>query len=254
MTLEAHHIEEQLRQVERDLVELDEQVAAGEIDPVTADRLRGNYRTERDRLRGDLAGAEDSPRPRLMTGRRLVGAAVLLLAAVGLALWVTRAVGGSSGGLEGVASDVAQQGGVDLSSVTDEEMEAVVAANPNIVPMRLALADRYFNEGDFTNALRHYMVVLDDLGVEDPGALANVGWMTYLSNQPEVALSFVQRSLAIQPDGGVAFWYLANIEYYGLGDAAAAVDPLRELLAYDSLPDELRTAATALLTEVEAAP
>jgi len=256
MTLEARHLEEQLRQVERDLVELEEQVAVGEIDTATADRLRNNYLRERDRLGGDLAdsAAGDAVDRPLITGRRLAGAAVLMLAAAGLAFGVTRAVGGNGSGLEGVASDVAQQGGVDLSSVSDEEMEAVVAANPDIVPMRLALADRYFNEGDFTDALRHYLVVLEDKGVEDPGALANVGWMSYLSNQPEVALSFVQRSLEIQPDGGMAFWYLANIEYYGLGDAAAAVEPLNKLLAYDNLPADLRTAAEQLLGEVEAAP
>lgn len=255
MTLEAQHIEEQLRQVERDLVELEEQVAAGEIDAVAAGRLRSNYLRERDRLGGDLvdAAAGGSVARPFITGRRLVGAALLMLAAAGLALGVTRAGGGNSTGLEGVASDVALQGAADLSAVSDEEMEAVVAANPDIVPMRLALADRYFNEGDFTDALRHYLVVLEDKGVEDPGALANVGWMTYLSDEPEVALSFVERSLEIQPDGGIAFWYLANIEYYGLGDAPGAIEPLNKLLAYDSLPDELRTAAAALLAEVEAA-
>ena len=98
------------------------------------------------------------------------------------------------------------------------------------------------------------MYVLETLGIQDPAALANVGWMTYLSGVPDVALSFVEQSLELQPDGGIAFWYLANIRYVGLGDAAGAVAPLQSLLAYDNLPDELRAEAEELLAVVEAAP
>jgi tetratricopeptide (TPR) repeat protein len=256
MTLEASRIRERIAQAERDIAELAEEVARGDMDAETASRLRDRYEVERTRLlerleSGDIA--EESREGSFFTARRIAGAAILIIAVAGLTLGVVKTVGGRSSAAEGVAADVVAGNGVDLADVTDEEMEAVIAQNPDIAPMRLALADRYFAEGDFSNALKHYMYVLQDLEVQDPGALANVGWMTYLSDEPDVALSYVERSLAIQPDGGIAFWYLANIRYYGLGDAAGAVVPLQKLLEYDNLPDELRTAAESLLAEVEAA-
>ena len=83
-------------------------------------------------------------------------------------------------------------------------------------------------------------------------ALANVGWMTYQSGAPDVAESFVEESLAVQPDGGIAFWYLANIRFYGLNDQAGAIEPLQRLLEYENLPDELRVEAEGMLADAEA--
>ncbi len=256
MTNAADRLREQIDQVERDLIEIADQQAAGELDQATVERLRSRYEAERDALRRELAGAAEpvesaDPAERLLTGRRLVGAAAIVIAAIGLTIGVVNATGDSQG-VEGVASDVAAGGGVDLSAITNEQMEAVIAETPDIAPMRLALADRYFAEGDFSNALTHYMYVLDTMGVDDPGALANVGWMTYQSGVADTAASFVERSLEIQPDGGVAFWYLANIRFYGLDDPAGAIEPLQDLLRYDNLPEELRTAAADLLRDAEA--
>lgn len=256
MSGEAERIQEQIGQVERDLVEIAEQEAAGELDPATFERLRTRYEAERAALLDELAGtatpaAAPEPTERLITGRRLAGAAVLVIAVAGLTLGVVNATGDSSG-VEGVASDVVAGGGVNLDDISNEQMEAVIAENPDIAPMRLALADRYFAEGEFSSALTHYMYVLDTLGVDDPGALANVGWMTYQSGVPDVAASFVERSLEIEPDGGVGYWYLANIRFYGLDDPAGAIAPLQNLLRYDNLPEELRRAAEDLLADAEA--
>lgn len=255
---EVGRLREQLRQVERDLVEIADQEQAGELDAATFDRLRARYEAERQEILDQLsATAEPETQPvpaeRLISSRRLAGAAVLVIAAVGLTIGVVNATGDSAG-VEGVASDVAAGGGVDLDEISNEQMETVIAENPDIAPMRLALADRYFADGDFSSALTHYMYVLDTMGVDDPGALANVGWMTYQSGVADVAASFVERSLEIQPDGGVAYWYLANIRFHGLGDPAGAVEPLRSLLRYDNLPTELRTAAEELLRDAEEAP
>ena len=273
MSSDADRLREQILQVERDLVEIAEQQAAGELDPATVDHLRSRYEAERAALHRQLAGTAEpvgntgqvqsagsaqaagsaqvaEGAERLITGRRLAGAAVLVVAAIGLTIGVVNTTTDSQG-VEGVASDVVAGGGVNLDNITNEQMEAVVAENPNIAPMRLALADRYFAEGDFSNALTHYMYVLDTMGIDDPGALANVGWMTYQSGVADVAASFVERSLEIQPDGGVAYWYLANIRFYGLDDPAGAIDPLQSLLRYDNLPAELRTAAEALLRDAD---
>jgi tetratricopeptide (TPR) repeat protein len=255
MSMEADRLREQIQQVERDLLEIADQQAAGELDPATVAHLRSRYEAERDALRRELAGTDEleeitEPAERLITGRRIVGAAVLVVAAIGLTFGVVNATGDSQG-VEGVASDVVAGGGVNLDEITNEQLEAVVAENPDIAPMRLALADRYFAEGDFSSALTHYMYVLDTMEIDDPGALANVGWMTYQSGVAEVAASFVERSLEIQPDGGVAYWYLANIRFYGLDDPAGAIEPLQNLLRYDNLPEELRTAAGDLLQDAE---
>ena len=49
-----------------------------------------------------------------------------------------------------------------------------------------------------------------------------------------------------------AFWYLANIRFFGLDDPVGAGEPLRQLLGYDNLPAELREEAERLLEEIEA--
>lgn len=256
MNLEENRIRERIAQAERDLAEIEEQTEIGEMDTATATRLRQRYEAERasllEQLSENAALAGETEPAGAVTRRRVVGAAILAVAAVVLAFGVVNAVGDGAPGAEGVADEVIAGEGVNLDDISNEQMEAVVAENPNIAPMRLALADRYFAEGDFSNALNHYMYVLETLEVKDPSALANVGWMTYLSNVPDVAASFVEESLAIQPDGGIAFWYLANIRFYGLGDAAGAMEPLEQLLAYDSLPEEMRTEAERLLADVEA--
>jgi tetratricopeptide (TPR) repeat protein len=252
---EVERLREQLRQVERDLVEIADQEEAGELDAATYDRLRTRYEDERRELLDQLSTPAEPeppsvPTERLLSGRRLAGAAVLVIAAVGLTIGVVNTTGDSTG-VEGIASDVVAGGGVDLDEISNEQMETVIAENPDIAPMRLALADRYFADGDYSSALTHYMYVLDTMGVDDPGALANVGWMTYQSGVADTAAAFVERSLEIQPDGGVAYWYLANIRFYGLSDPAGAVEPLRSLLRYDNLPAELRTAAEELLRDAE---
>jgi tetratricopeptide (TPR) repeat protein len=241
--------EERLAQVEADLAELDGQVEQGELDVETADLLRSRYLEERERLLGE----DEAESVSALDGRRLLGIGFLLVAVIGMALWLIASNTEDRSAVEGVAGEVVDGGGVNLDDISNEQMEAVVAENPGIPGMRLALADRYFAAGEFSDALTHYMYVLQTLEVKDPTALANVGWMTYLSNEPDVAESFVEESLEVQPDGGIAFWYLANIRFFGLGDAAGAAEPLQQLLAYDNLPEQLRTEAEALLAEVEAA-
>jgi tetratricopeptide (TPR) repeat protein len=248
---------ERIAQAERDLAEIAEQLELGELDAATAERLTAKYRTERDDLVAELAeevDEESAPAPsKALSGRFLVGVGGALIVVIGFGLWLIASNTEDTSAAEGIANEIISEEGVNLDDVSNEEMEAVIAENPNIPGMRLALADRYFAAGEFSSALTHYMYVLETLEVKDAAALANVGWMTFLSQVPDVAESFVEESLEVQPDGGIAFWYLANIRYYGLGDAAGAVEPLEQLLAYPNLPDELRAEAEQLLAEVEAA-
>lgn len=250
MTVE--YLQDQLAQAERDLTEVDQQVAAGELDAETADRLRATYRSEADALRTRLSVQE--PARSSMGSRSWIGLAVFAVAAVAVLVLaavslVDRSPGGSLTG--GVASEVLNGEQPDLAAISNEEMETVVAANPDIVPMRLALARRYFDVGEFTPALDHYMIILET--EQHPEALANVGWMTYLSGRADVAATFVEEALARDPGYLPAMWFLASIRFEGLGDATGAVAPLERLLGADGVPDDIRRAAQDLLEQVRAA-
>jgi tetratricopeptide (TPR) repeat protein len=248
-------LSDELAQVDLDLAEIEEQLAIGELDTQTAQRLRAIYLAEGDRLRADSDSPPAEPPAPGRSGRRIaagalvlgLGAAVIVVAAV--ASLGDRTPGGNLTG--GVASDVLSGDGVDLESVSNEQMEDVIAANPDIVPMRLALARRYFMAGEFSNALDHYLYILQDMGREEPEALANVGWMTHLSGQPDLAVDLVERSIQIQPDNPQGYWFLANIEA-ALGDQCAAADALAVLFGYDDLPEDITAQAMALADSAEA--
>ena len=75
-------------------------------------------------------------------------------------------------------------------------MEEVVAANPEITDMRLALADRYFMDGDDASALDHYLVVLEQR--DEPSAMARVA--SILAGQGEVELAEELANLALRED------------------------------------------------------
>ncbi len=247
-------LEEQREQVLADLADVDAGAASGDLDDATAEHLREVYRDELadlDRRRASLDEGESAPerpdRRRAIAGGLLVVAG---LTAVGVLLAVTVVDRGPSdpavGGVPGAVAD----GGVDPADVTDEELEQVVADNPGITGMRLALAERYFVAGEFDRAVDHYLVVLE----QDPdnvAALAAVGWMTHLSGRSDVALSYVERALEIEPEFAQGYWYLANIRADGLDDPAGAAESLRTLLGFDGLPAEIRDQAEAMLAEVE---
>jgi len=255
----AARISDQIDQVDRDLAEVDEQVDVGELDETTADRLRSAYQSERAALEAQLADiatpTEDTPastgpaprsRGRAVAGTVIVGIAALVVAVVAVFSLQERTPAGES--TDGVATAALENGGErDLSSVGLEEMEAVVAQNPDIPGMRLALADRYVEAGDYSRALEHYMVVLDQ-EPEDATALARVGWLTFLSDEAELAEPFIVRAIAIEPDFPQAYWYLANVRIQ-MGDVEGAIEPLERLLTYD-LPDDVRAQAELMLQEV----
>ena len=257
MITDAEILQDKLEQVDRDIAEVDEQVAAGELDGPTAEELRATYRRERRRVLDEIDALVASPAATTQSRdrRRVFAGAVLLLAgfAVVSVLLVNAVQQRAPGDLAtgGIATDVAT-GDVDLATVTNEEMEAVVADNPQVVGMRLALARRYFDAGEFDKALDHYLVVLEQ-EPDQPEALASIGWMTYLSDRPDVAESYVERALATAPDYIQGYWFLGNIRLVGLGDSAGAIDPLERLLDFgDIVPDDIRVAAEALLEEARA--
>ena len=72
----------------------------------------------------------------------------------------------------------------DLDNVTNEEMEKVITDNPDIYPMRIALANRYFDEINYSNALPHYMYVAENSNDNElkSFALSQIAWMVFESD------------------------------------------------------------------------
>lgn len=244
-------LREQIEQVERDLADVDEQVAAGELDASTAASLRTTYHGELARLARELDERDDdAPQSGVDRRRMLAGIAIVAIGFVAVTALLLNTVRSREPGelvTGGVATDVIQ-GGVDLASVTNEELEEVVAANPNIPGMRLALAGRYFEAGEFDKALPHFMTVLEQ-DEDNPEALASVGWMTHLSGRSDIAESFVERALAVAPEYAQAYWFLGNIRLFGRDDAEGSIEPFERLLEFEAIPDDIREQAETYLAE-----
>lgn len=241
---------DQIEQVDRDLVDIEAQVAAGELDTATAARLRAAYEEERAALLEAEAATPETGSTR-SPQRTLVGGAILAVGIVAIAVFAAVSLRDDSPAAEvsdGVATEVLAGGsGIDLSEVTTEEMEAVVSENPTIVGMRLALAGRYVDAGDHSSALEHYLTVLDQ-DPEQPEALAMVGWLSFLAGEAELAEPFVVKALDIEPDYPLAWWFLANVKVAN-GDPDAASQAIERLLAYD-LSQEVRAEAERFLAEL----
>ena len=225
-------LEERRAQALRDLEEVDAQEASGELDAETADRLRATYRQEAagvDAALDDLddKAGTDGPAAGASRRRLFLGAGALAAAAAVVVFVLVQSVEDRGEG-EFITGNDQVAGGRDLSAVSNAELEEVVADNPDILPMRLALAGRYFEAGNFSAALPHYLVVLE-LDATNAEALAHTGWMTYLSGEPETASSLLERALATEPEYLQAALWQAEVLVYGLDQPARAV-PLLDLV------------------------
>lgn len=235
-----------------DLAEVEAQLADGELDEAGAAALRRRYAAEAADAIAALATFDAAP-PAEPTSRKrtlaTVGAmtAVVALAAVALLAAVEpRPPGGFITG--GVAADVAREGGVDLARVTNEELESVVAANPEVIGMRLALARRYVEAGDFSAAFPHYMAVLERQP-DEPQALMYLGWMTYVSGDAATGVALLERSLALAPDNTLARWFLANALLHGLEDGPGAIPLLEAVIADPLTPEHIIEQAGEMLDD-----
>ena len=88
-----------------------------------------------------------------------------------------------------------------------------IELNPDIFPMRIALANRYFEEFNYSSALPHFMHVAqnsDDLELKSL-ALAQIGWMVHDSGDTLTSLNYIEEALAISPESLLAKTYLGII-------------------------------------------
>lgn len=236
---------------ERDIEAVERQAAGGELDPETAGLLIRRYRREIELVERE-AIESDKPATSASRTRRTVGTLLLVAVFAGVAVMAYQAIRPREGGF--VTGDV--QGAVDLSEITNDQMEAVIAANPDvpqIAAMRLSLADRYFDEGSFSSALPHYMGALDGTldGTRRARGMARVGWMSYLSGAEEIAEAYLVEALEIDPDYRETYLFLGLIRLYQ-GDGTGALAHLEPLLVDESLPDDTRRLLTEAVAEARA--
>jgi tetratricopeptide (TPR) repeat protein len=272
--MSAGRRDEHIALLREEIADLDRQVEDGDIDATTAAALRSKYTTELERQLpnpvegspeattgeggpegsdGNASRSDGDRRPGRLSGRVLAGAAVVGVAIVAIGVFAVVSLDqGRTAGVEGVAGDaLGVDGGVDLSTITNEQMEEVVAQNPDVVGMRLALARRYFEGGEFDRALDHYFEVLER--EQHPEALANIGWMTYLSGRPDIAVGYLEAALQRRPDYLPAQWFTANV-YVTLGRNAEARVFLVDLEQSDEVPDEIAQGVQDLLAQIDATP
>ena len=120
-------------------------------------------------------------------------------------------------------------GGRDLSTVSNEEMESVIAQNPNVIPMRLALAERYLGDGNFQKASEHAHVALQqNPGTTDKArALRDLGWVTALQGNASQGAGLLEQSLQIEPTDKNTVFFLARVRLDGNADAVRQLDTAR---------------------------
>jgi cytochrome c-type biogenesis protein CcmH len=195
-----------------------------------------------------LGPADERPPPGRSRTRLVVGGVVLVLAFAGIVVVAANSLQDRPASAAG-AADIDQQ---DLSEVSNETMEAVIAANaddPQVNGMRLALAERYFDEGDYRSAFPHYLVVAEDTnstGAEAITALVRLGWMAYDGNgEVDTATRLIDEALAIDPESPVALYVKARVVWCGAGETEQAVDTFEELLADPDLAADTRTQVEA---------
>ena len=212
------------------------QVEDGELDQATADRLVARYQAE---IEGLVDEQPDRPTPSPTSARRVVGAVLLIGALTAVSVVAFAAIRPRDGGF--VTGETDQ--GTDLASITNDQMESVIAANadlPEVAGMRIALGDRYFNEGAHSDALRHYLPALDGQldKTNRAKALARIGWMSFISGRPDLAERYLGE--AIEIDGGYYEWhlYLGLVRLEGC-EPDGALEQLDPLTSDENVPLEL---------------
>jgi cytochrome c-type biogenesis protein CcmH len=187
--------------------------------------------------------------------RLIVGGVVLVLVFAGIVVVAANSLQDRPAAAAG-AADVGEE---DLSDVSNETMEAVIAANlddPQINGMRLALAERYFDSGDYRSAFPHYLEVAEDPEATDPEAitaLVRLGWMAFDGNgEVETATRLIDEALVIDPDSQLALYVRARVLWCGSGDHEQAVATFEGMLAQPDLPAETRNQVEADLEAARA--
>jgi tetratricopeptide (TPR) repeat protein len=179
---------------------------------------------------------------------------VLGVAFVAIVVVATMALRDQPGPAAGVADLSAQ----DLSEVSNETMEAVIASNldnPQIDGMRLALAERYFQSGDYKSAFPHYLAVAEsDTASADEvvAALVRLGWMVWDGNaEADAAINLFDQALEVDPGSSTAKYLKAEVLWCGLDDTTQAATLFRDVLADPNLSPDARVQVETSLEDID---
>ncbi len=194
----------------------------------------------------------DVPTPEHRSNRRLVGGLIVI---GGLAIIIgvaTLLIQDGTGATSGAAETGAEILAGNLDDVSNETMEAVIAANldnAEIDGMRLALAERYFELGDYRSGFPHFLAVAQSpIATDDQAtiALVRLGWMAYDGNgEVDTATELLDQALEISPDSPVALYVKGQVLWCGAGDTATASALFEEILTQVELPEDTRSRVQA---------
>jgi tetratricopeptide (TPR) repeat protein len=150
-------------------------------------------------------------------------------------------------------SEINDEFNTNLANVTNEEMESVIDQNPDIYPMRMALANRYFDDLDYSQALPHYMYIAENSADNElkSFALAQIGWMVYESNNLDVATTYLNESLRINSESLVAKSYLGIIYIQDPAKQNVGLEILNSVIQSNKLSKEDRNFIVEILENYE---
>jgi tetratricopeptide (TPR) repeat protein len=110
--------------------------------------------------------------------------------------------------------------------------------------MRLALAERYYEAGDFRSAFPHYLAVAESSKATETGAvtaLIRLGWMAWEGNgEVATAVKLFDEALAIDAESDTARYLKAQVLWCGAEQRDEAEGLLEEVLTDPGLADESR--------------
>ncbi len=193
-------------------------------------------------------GTAPDEKPQSTRARRLVGGLVLIGGFAAIVLVASTLLQDRAGPNEGVA-DVADE---NLAEASNETMEAVIAANldnPQINGMRLALAERYFEAGDYRSAFPHYLQVAQhsqSTDEEATTALVRLGWMAFDGNgEVDTAITLLDEALEISPGLPGALYLKGQVLWCGSGENEQAAELFEQVLGDSELEDDTRSLVEA---------
>lgn len=256
MTNLRSDLEELRDQRLHDLDDLERQVSDGDLDPEQAQPLRQRYERALletvERLQSLPAQPTEPPRsasrlrrwsvPLTVTG---IGVAVVI-ALIGAV--ADRPEGGFVTGNEAVAGDTLSEQGRQAST---DDLVAIVAQNPQVVGMRLALARRLIDEDRADEAVEHYLAVLEQQ--PHPEAMTQLGWLLFSDGKSDLAISLFEEALELEPTNPDALWFLANVELTRRERPERALELLERLQQSTRLDDRLSAEVDAAIADAERA-
>lgn len=253
---ERAELERRLAQVESDLEELAAQEASGEIERASARHLRGAYQAEVGEVRSALDATPASAQPLPRSPRRVAAGAALVVGSLAV---VVVAAGAFLVDRPDSSTGVAASLEGDPADYSNETLAAVIAANedhPQIDGMRMALAERYYEEGEFQSAFPYYLDVASSETATDPQAataLTRLGWMAYSGNgEVDAALDLLAQARALTPDDPFPLYLEGLVHWCGRDDNTTAVESFRRVLEGDVGDEAIRTQVERELAAAEA--